>query len=372
MKYTVYILFALFFTRCTAQDTEWNRQFFRDAMGTLHVVSSELDEADPFEGPGKYGGHNIFDKDGSTAWVEGEDGAGVGEHILFTTGKSIPEQMVILNGYQKNQEIFAKNNRVKTIKISMFAGFMIPMDVTEIGQYFYLKQFPVEEVIELTDTYGPQKIAMPFTRVDLLEFAKFNQMDFIEDFADKLEQLREDCPSCPTEPVTQFFLKLEIMDVYKGSKWDDTCISDIWFTTEEATIQQIPPDEKITKVWEDPDAGIIYVNTDKQEGIVLVDRSKIEESQNLEEDEHLSITLMEVSPDREWAQVDYLYSQDGAGRVEEYSILYSVRYLTMVEDPIVGIIYGAFGFLEEDGKLFLDTSDGPLDLEKILQELLNQ
>ena len=132
----------------------------------------------------------------------------------------------------------------------------------------------------------------------------------------------------------------------------------------------IPTDEQITEVWEDFDEGMIYVNTNKQEGIVLADGKALEKARNLDEDEHMDITLMDVSPDKEWAQVDYLYTQDGAGRVEEYSTLYSVRYLTMIDEPILGIIYGAFGFIEEKGKIYLDTADGPLDLDKILEEFL--
>lgn len=372
MKSVVYLLVVLIFNQCSAQEPDWERTFLRDAMGRVHIVSSELDEVNPFEGLGNYGGHNLFDKEGSTAWVEGEQGSGIGEYILFGIGKSTPDQMVILNGYQKNKDIFTKNNRVKTIKVSLFVGFMIPMDVTEIGCYYYTKQFPIKEVITIENTYGSQQIAFPFAEKEILQFARFNQQAFLEDFKTELDKMHEDCPTCPTTPSNQFFLKIEIMDVYKGTKWDDTCISDIWFTTAADELTEIPADEKIIEVWEDTHARKIYVNTDARKGIILADGIALEKAENLDEDEHMDITLMDVSPDKEWVQIDYLYTQDGAGRVEEYSTLYSVRYLSMIDEPILGIIYGAFGFIEENGKVYLDTTEDPIDLDKILEEFLKK
>lgn len=372
MKNIAFLLLVILFTQCSAQQSGWERLFFSDAMGTPHMTSSELDAVDPFEGLGKYGGHNLFDKSKYTAWVEGVEGPGTGEYVYLAMGKEFPEQMVIFNGYQKNDDVFIKNNRVKTIRVSLFAGFMIPGDVTEIGMYYYLRQFDTEEVIGLEDRDGSQAIDMPFEQTRVNEFAEMSKKQFMEEHKARLEKLKEDCPTYSTEPSFQFFVRIEILDVYKGSQWDDTCISDIWFTSPGKTIDVIPPDERITEVWKDMEERMIYVNTDKRSGIVLADGNALEKARNLDEGEYMDITLMDVSPDKEWAQIDYLYTQDGAGRVEEYSTLYSVRYLCMIDDPIVGIIYGAYGFTKEDGKIYLDTADGPLDLEKVLEEFLQQ
>ncbi len=49
---------------------------------------------------------------------------------------------------------------------------------------------------------------------------------FLENHAKELEDLgiKED------ELNVQYIMLLEIVDVYKGSKYKDTCISDIWFS----------------------------------------------------------------------------------------------------------------------------------------------
>lgn len=370
MKNITFFLLTILFTQCSAQQSEWERIFFNDAMGTLHMVSSELDAVDPFEGLGEYGGHNLFDKESSTAWVEGVEGPGTGEYFYLAMGQEFPEQMIIRNGYQKNDDIFSKNNRVKTTRVSLFAGFMIPMDVTEIGMYYYVRKFGTEEVVELEDLRASQEIDLPFDQANVNEFAAMCKKQFPEDYKTQLEKVKENCPTCPTDPSFQFFMRVEILDVYKGSQWDDTCISDIWFTSPEESFDVIPPDERIIEVWEDMDAAMIYVSTDKRSGIILADGNALEKARNLGEGEYMDITLMDVSPDNEWAQIDYLYTADGAGRVDEYSTLYSVRYLSMIDDPIVGILYGAYGFTEENGKIYLDTADGPIDLEKVLKEFL--
>jgi len=209
MKHVSFLLFALFFTQCSAQQPGWERLFFNDAMGLPHMMSSELDAVDPFEGLGKYGGHNLFDKSKYTAWVEGVEGPGTGEYVYLAIGKEFPEQMAIFNGYQKNDDVFIKNNRVKTIRISLFAGFMIPLDVTEIGMYYYVRQFGTEQVIGLEDRDGSQAIDMPFEQTSVNEFAEMSRKQFPEDFKTELEEMKEACPDCPTDPSFQFFLRIE-------------------------------------------------------------------------------------------------------------------------------------------------------------------
>ncbi|MGM0667709.1 MAG: hypothetical protein ACQETA_10340, partial [Bacteroidota bacterium] len=133
-----------------------------------------------------------------------------------------------------------------------------------------------------------------------------------------------------------------------------------------------PLEGKILNVYEgdDPDAGIIYVDTECSKGIILVDKSALEENEIRQEDESLDIVLMDVSPDMEWAQVDILFSRGDAGRVEEYSVLYNVRMLQRVDESILGTRYGMFGFVEDNGKIWLDTIDGFIDLDKIKDRML--
>jgi len=69
-----------------------------------------------------YGVANLFDASAGTAWVEGQAGNGVGEWISveFDTLRSVTS-LTVQNGYQKNNDIFQKNNRVRQLRV-VFSG----------------------------------------------------------------------------------------------------------------------------------------------------------------------------------------------------------------------------------------------------------
>jgi hypothetical protein len=69
-----------------------------------------------------YGAANLFDASTGTAWVEGASGNGIGEWITveFETLRRV-KSIHVQNGYQKSPDIFAKNNRVRQIRV-LFSG----------------------------------------------------------------------------------------------------------------------------------------------------------------------------------------------------------------------------------------------------------
>ena len=119
------------------------------------------------------------DGDEKTAWVEGIDGSGVGEWIgnlrngLYLTLTKNYQKIKIFNGFGESKELWKKNNRVKKLKI--------------------IYPNSQEQVIELEDIFGYQII-------DLSEIIRLKENGYV---------------------------KLEIMDVYKGTDFDDTAISEI-------------------------------------------------------------------------------------------------------------------------------------------------
>lgn len=69
-----------------------------------------------------YGAANLFDASTGTAWVEGASGNGIGEWITveFENQRRV-KSIHVQNGYQKNPDIFSKNNRVRQIRV-LFSG----------------------------------------------------------------------------------------------------------------------------------------------------------------------------------------------------------------------------------------------------------
>lgn len=202
---------------------EWQELSIHDAVH-LHLASSELDDPGAYEF-GRYGAHNLFDHDSTTCWAEGVSGDGIGE-LLYIGFEENLDTIFIVNGYSKTKNLFYKNNRVKKIKFSIFVGINKPGYVSEICVFYDAIKFKQDTIIQLEDTMAPQEIAFPFNWEELNQFKKSSLQMFVKDHTKELEDsgIKED------ELNVQYIMLLEIVDVYKGSKYEDTCISDIWFS----------------------------------------------------------------------------------------------------------------------------------------------
>ncbi len=118
---------------------------------------------------------NLHDSDIRTAWVEGKPDHGVGESVSFKAYGAVVEQISIWNGYQKSPSLYIQNSRAKTLKLYVNDAplYLLHLEDTRAVQYFTISPINVQ-----------------------------------------------------TAPAT---LRFEIVEVYPGSKWADTAISEINF-----------------------------------------------------------------------------------------------------------------------------------------------
>ncbi len=371
MKQLILLLMLPFaFATSAGEWTEKNiREVSPDMNTTGYFCSSELDATDTFGGAGPYSPQNLFDNDSATAWVEGVKGYGEGEYILFGTGPSLPEKLVVRNGYQKSESLFTRNSRIKTGSVSVYAGYFIEGQVSEISALYRMKQVGESRIFNFEDKMGTQEIELLPGIENLAGPRDELTGSFMNDFSDQIDPAREMCPDCSHIVKFSYFVRLEITDVYKGSSWDDTCISDILFSG--CKYDRVSKDEKITAVYESDEGGQVLVDTETRVGLVLEDAGTLSKKMNNDDDTELWITLMDVSGDKNWAQIDYLFSSEGQ-RVEEYSVLYYVPSLGRVPEAIMKPVYGGFGFLEKDGIFYFDTADGEVDLGLIKERINNK
>lgn len=146
------------------------------------------------QGNNSYGVENLADDYFSTAWVEGVDGNGIGERIEFSYGLTYDggftdSVLLIANGYQSTNAAFLNNSRVKQIKISHDKKLLY--------------------VVDLKDEMGLQKIV-------LTGISKYFQL-YMKYGVNKSKNIQ---------------LQLEISDVFKGKKYEDTAITDIYFVSQ--------------------------------------------------------------------------------------------------------------------------------------------
>ncbi|MCU0392806.1 MAG: hypothetical protein MUE81_16985 [Thermoflexibacter sp.] len=127
-----------------------------------------------------YNASNAHDLSYKTAWVEGVQGDGIGEYLAYYFKNSCPRvtEIIVSNGYVKSDKAWKENSRVKTLKL-------------------YINDKPYA-ILNLMDTKADQSFELG-------------------------------------EPVGRYqdgkdmILKFEILSTYKGDKYSDTAITEIFF-----------------------------------------------------------------------------------------------------------------------------------------------
>jgi len=127
--------------------------------------------------PGKYSPVNAFDGDPSTCFAEDTSDNGLSIKVRFKEPIHLDE-INIMDGFTKSKEYFYKNNRIKEVKVI----------------FYFAKNRIGEEIIKLKDQMEFQK----------LKLKNDYKVDFI-------------------------YLYSMGENIYKGTKYDDTCITEIEF-----------------------------------------------------------------------------------------------------------------------------------------------
>lgn len=147
------------------------------------TASSELNSLKEIN----YSASNAHDLNYKTAWVEGVPGYGIGEFLTYHFPPENPRitKVIVVNGYVKSKKTWTENSRVKTLKM-------------------YLNDKPFA-ILNLEDTRQEQEF----------KFEPIGNGD------------RSDWKKLKSLPA--WTIKFEIMDIYKGDKFDDTAITEIYF-----------------------------------------------------------------------------------------------------------------------------------------------
>ena len=254
---------------------------------------------------GKYGTINLGDDDPTTCWAEGSDGDGTGEYILMTVPENITS-LKIRNGYQKSQSIYYSNNRPKNIEFTLYASYEPSGYVTESHNGFFVSEPLATTQAVLEDKLGFQEIKTGFN----------------------WDNINEELSHDNTFDKDRFILKIKIVDVYKGNKWNDACISDINIVPE--PLYELTSDEHgfVKRIEQNTDT--LFYNPDNVYQVI------------------------EVSPDLNWAIFIIMPSDIENSRVETIYKLYSIKKEEFID---IRDVYNMYGFITEEGKLYLQGSD---------------
>lgn len=122
-----------------------------------------------------YSPKQVLDQDFSTAWIEADKEAGIGEWLeINLSGEKEIDKFGIVPGFAREGSIYRENNRVKSITIEFSNGDPVKKD--------------------LEDIYGMQFVEFPMVKTNKV--------------------------------------KITINEVYSGTKYNDTCIAEIDFDSD--------------------------------------------------------------------------------------------------------------------------------------------
>jgi hypothetical protein len=183
-------------------DSQWDGLYYTEnftASSTLATQKNNSYDAVNLQNNTTYGG------DRSVAWSEGVKGYGIGERInmsvttlaMYGNASVVLTSLMIVNGYAKNQTVWQNNSRVKTLRLYVDGKHWCDLHLKDImkPQIF---NFPEHLVIQ------PHKLGKKVTKnKDWLSYRE------------------------PASFAYQTDLSFEIIEVYPGDKYEDTCITGI-------------------------------------------------------------------------------------------------------------------------------------------------
>ena len=179
--------------------------FYKIYTEEQYVASSFL--IDEKYAKDRYSPNKVFDERENTAWVVRTDHGGVGEYICFWisidsgNGDYFPKKskLNIKSGLFTNKNLYYANNRLKMAKL---------------------------EIYECDVLYGQDKIRLRNKPI----LNKSMKLDFDDEMVEQQFDIVIEKPKIKLKDESQLFFyfgKLIITDIYKGSKYNDTCISEI-------------------------------------------------------------------------------------------------------------------------------------------------
>ncbi|HAF28594.1 MAG TPA: hypothetical protein DCG75_06060 [Bacteroidales bacterium] len=267
---------------------------------------------------GKYGSRNLGDNDISTCWAEGSESDGSGEYILMTVPINTAT-LRIRNGFQKNENLFYANNRPKTAVLEVFACYQPSGYLTESHNGFFISEALTSTTLNLEDVFGFQDINLSISWANISESLSKSKL-FDED---------------------RVILKLKIQDVFKGTKYNDACISDI---------NLVP--------------APYYEETIDQHGLIKLSANKTDTL--FYESDHI-YQVIDISPDAKWIIFILMPSDIENSRVETIYKLYNTKKEQFIENTEFAEMYG---FIKKDNVLYLEGSDKDFnDISVCLEDL---
>ena len=183
----------------------------------------------------RYAPKNIVDGNISTAWVEASESGGIGDEVIVPRLLDVNRPVEIWAGYGKSEALFYANNRPRKLRVCVLSArgwgnWVDPHDMSQTSHGYSDLTVVATHTVELKDINDYQPLELP-------DFSVCKYKDFPEEYyymdGTDLYFYEKNLKEGKREPYKKkfwdyaYFLKLKTLDIYKGTKYDDTCISEI-------------------------------------------------------------------------------------------------------------------------------------------------
>ncbi len=148
-----------------------------------------------------YEANAAMDNNKATAWVEGMAGNGKGE-LLLLPELDVSKKIEILSGFGKSDALFKANNRPKNIGLHILRAKPVYAGMAECHTAYEGMVLVASSKVTLKDLNTYQPLVSPSYKKETYQHES---------------QIME----------YEYWLMIELIDVYPGSKYQDTCISEI-------------------------------------------------------------------------------------------------------------------------------------------------
>lgn len=316
----------------------------------LEYFSTDIKDFFHPKNSSKYSSANLFDGTFNTCWVAGNSKTNKTNDLYIKLPDKIELNKIILNifsGYGKNRTLYNKNSRPKKIKVSIYAAINPDDHATEVVDRFFVKQYPLEINIKLKDSFGIQSFPLNLDKINIQTFQETTNNEYKLSVKGKDHHL--------LNFTSAIILKIEIEDEFKGSKYDDICISEIFFNNRFVTSTSLKYKE-VKKVYIDNNNTLIADFYNEQRVVIFKDTNSV-------------FTIVDWVENGNFALLHYIPNAAVGidSRVEEQYHLVDLKnkkivdneFKTYTDVPIM------FQVLEKDeyGRTYLDNDEFKIELK---------
>lgn len=213
----------------------------------------------------------------------------------------------IFSGYGKNNLLYTQNGRPREIRLTLYAAVRPEGYISETGALYRTVIFPQRQTVLLEDRFGVQSVPLNFEKKSLSEFKKKVQKQYQKKYS-------------PPAADTCFILKIDIQDIFPGTKYKDICISEIYFNDCFIPVRQVPS-PRIQRVYLNRDENTLLLDDRTVKGIIAYcDHSSV-------------LQILEVSKNRDWAILISMPA-DIQGRMETSCLLVDLFNKTVINSQL--------------------------------------